>query len=102
MKALLVIIAAITALMTTACAVNESNQPRNIGQTKIIAPLDYGNGVYYFPIVSAEFGNSLSAFIKQHPEMEMLSIAPTDEGYQSIHGYFVIFKNKRQKDDFMP
>ena len=55
----------------------------------------YGNGVFYFSFVNDSFGNSLSAFIKEHPELELTTIAPNDSlsrGYPA--GHFVVFKPK--------
>jgi hypothetical protein len=51
---------------------------------------DYGNGVYYFPGKSDdEFGNSLSKYIGEHPELSVVCISST--GGIGV-GYFVIFK----------
>ncbi|MBI5077017.1 hypothetical protein HZB94_01370 [Candidatus Falkowbacteria bacterium] len=82
--------------------------PENIGKTNILLPVEYGQGVYYFPCVAAEFANSLATFIKQHPELEITSIAPDDKGERKmqnggyISGYFVVCKRKKIGDDFLP
>ncbi|MEK7465513.1 MAG: hypothetical protein AAB631_01925 [Patescibacteria group bacterium] len=56
---------------------------------------DYNNGVYYFNSTEEDFGNELSSFIYEHPEMEFVSMAPDDataNGYTL--GYFVVFRSR--------
>lgn len=56
--------------------------------------IDYGNGVFYFDKTESAFGNTLSSFIKTHPDLELVSIAgdATSGAYGSEKGYFVVFK----------
>lgn len=57
--------------------------------------VDYGNGVYYFDGTETKFGSSLSAFISEHPDMELVSMVGDDtDGYGSTKGYFVVFRKK--------
>ncbi|MEI6672086.1 MAG: hypothetical protein WCL02_01675 [bacterium] len=62
---------------------------------------DFGNGVYYFGYINADFGNHLSSFIQQHTELSMVAFAPNDAlqnqgsnvvGTGQTFGYFVYFK----------
>jgi len=55
--------------------------------------VDYGNGVYFFSERDAEFGNALSKFIADHPELELVSFSPNDAyPYGVITGYWVVFR----------
>lgn len=56
--------------------------------------IDYGNGVFYFDKTKSAFGNTLSCFIKAHPDLELVSIAGdgTSGAYGAENGYFVVFK----------
>ncbi len=56
----------------------------------VCTPIDYGNGVYYFPCIEKDFGNALSKF---KTEREVISIA-SDNYYRTglTKGYFVITK----------
>lgn len=59
---------------------------------------DYHNGIYYFPYRGNNFGKILSAFIRHHPELELVSFTTNDTGIDGITvGYFVYFKNKQQE-----
>ncbi|MCK9578205.1 hypothetical protein M0R01_01770 [bacterium] len=54
---------------------------------------DFGNGVYYFECEGEVFGSTLSAFIGNHPELEVVSIAGDDAyNHGRTIGYFVVFK----------
>lgn len=89
-----------------ACRPPIADDPKNINQINF-SPLDYGNNVYYFSTIGAEFGNALSGFLKNHPELRLLSIAPDENGRKdgrfvgTISGYFVIFEKRNQSNDFM-
>lgn len=52
---------------------------------------DHKNNVYYFPFVT-NFGEVLSAFITEHPELQLVAMAVDVCGGAS--GYFVVFKEK--------
>jgi hypothetical protein len=58
---------------------------------------DFGHGVYHFPYIYDEFGDSLSVFIANHPELEYLSSTPGKRVDGTVlHGYFVVFREKAQ------
>jgi len=91
------------ALEQRAEAANIASNPDNvrtiIGDSNIV---DYGQGVFYFPYVKAEFGNNLSAFLKNHPNLEVASIAPDsihvngfDGDWSATVGYFVTFRENK-------
>ena len=65
-----------------------------VNNTRTVAPVSYGNGVYYFAATKAAFGNSLSKFIATHPNLTLISIADdtTVSAYGSNAGYFVVFR----------
>jgi len=70
--------------------------PENTVPAAVNEPItDYGNGVYYFAVRRAEFVVALSAFIGQHPELELLAMTGNGNGsYGRDKGYFVVFKKK--------
>jgi hypothetical protein len=64
-------------------------------QSKVI---DHGNGVFYFNNIRSSFGNTLSNFIKTHPNLELVSIAGNGTGASGVElGYFVVFKDITKK-----
>jgi len=72
---------------TGAQALGENNAATfsgNVGNTAIVPAIDYKHGVYYIPANKATFGNSLSMFIAENPELEVVAIAPDDT--QTAHG----------------
>ncbi|NTW13892.1 MAG: hypothetical protein HGA31_02580 [Candidatus Moranbacteria bacterium] len=69
----------------------------NVGKpaTKTAAIIDYGNGVYYFPHTEADFGNALSKFRKDHPELrQTTAVGNGTGGAGSDIGYFVTFEKR--------
>ncbi len=56
----------------------------------------YGQDVYYFGYVGADFGNTLAAFLKRASDLEVASMAvnPSANGYPQ--GYFVVFRPKKK------
>jgi len=59
------------------------------------ATVDYGNGVWYFDAVRANFGNKLAAFVAVHPELELVTMTGDATGTNGFDlGYFVIFRKK--------
>jgi len=79
--------------VSTGC-INSAADPKNVQPSRINDVTFYGNNVYYFDCIQASFGNSLSTFISQHPELEIVSIASDNTGgYGITMGYFVVFKN---------
>lgn len=66
----------------------------NIASTKIVEPVDYGNGVYYFDCIGSTFANSLSSFI-EIDNVTILSITGDGNGaYGTNLGYFVVAQQK--------
>jgi hypothetical protein len=52
-------------------------------------PIDYGNGVYFFPVYNAEFGTQLSFFLKD-TSVRVLAIS----GNEGSTGYWVVVEKK--------
>jgi hypothetical protein len=66
---------------------------RDLDTSSIAGIVNYGNHVYYFTSKGANFGNALSKFIGENPNMELVAI--TDEGtgmYGAATGHFVVFR----------
>jgi len=63
---------------------------------KITQPVDYGNNIYYFPVVDTKFGMSLSDYLKNHPNLEVITMSENScsSGGEPV-GYFVIFHSKK-------
>ena len=81
--------AIISALVIAGCQQSAANR-ENANKTQIVLPTDYTNGVYYFPVVSAEFGNSLAAFLHKNP-CDLKAIAADDWSSHGVTiGYFVV------------
>ncbi|MES3031218.1 MAG: hypothetical protein V4697_02290 [Patescibacteria group bacterium] len=75
--------------------------------------LNYGEGVWYFPYVGAEFPNSLSQFLVKYTNLEVSAMSPNvvrldhygkikaispgggQTDYGAAIGYFVIFREKK-------
>lgn len=75
--------------------ISRTNSSSSAGNTENVrqsagTPLDYGNGVYYFPFTEADFGNALSAYLEQNPETRPSSIVP-DKDHTYVRGYWVVF-----------
>lgn len=84
------------ALVQTGCT--PARDSENVGTTRVTAPVDYKNGIFYFHETQAELGNSLSSFISNHPELELVSIASDNTGGNGTTvGYFAVFINKEKK-----
>lgn len=93
MKKLLLIVLLI---FIPACrSANDVSRVRQVNPAELPV-IDYGNGVYYFPATEANFANNLSAFLYNHPELELVSV--TGDG-TDVHGrdagYFVVFRKKK-------
>lgn len=74
---------------------DSARKPGNVVAVSAADVVDYGNGVYYFAKIEADFGNALSAFIKSHAELEVVTITSNGTGVHGSNlGYFVIMKNK--------
>lgn len=72
---------------------------KNVGapaQT-LVKIIDYHNGLYYFDGLNEDFANKLSAFIGEHPELELGSMVANGSGAQGDDkGYFVYFKASKK------
>ena len=73
-----------------------ASDPNNIKETKVEVSdvklgsvLDYGNGVYYFPLTRASFANALSDFLKHHA-CKVEGMAGDPGGDSGNLGYFLI------------
>lgn len=64
-------------------------QSGNTDSAVVCVPVDYKNGVYYFPCIRAEFANTLSRFRAEHPDLEIVDV--TGNGNND---YFVIVSPK--------
>lgn len=91
---------AIMMIVLLASCVNNTSKPtvQNEKTVKTAYGIkDYGNGVYYFDYTKNEFGEQLSLFIGQHPELRMVSFASDNDGKVALPsggtaGYFVKFE----------
>lgn len=80
------------ALLLVGC--DPASNPANVGEGTC-APVDYHNGVLYFPCATAAFANSLSHYRETHPDAEVISIAGNGNGsYGHDQGYFVVIKKQ--------
>jgi hypothetical protein len=64
-------------------------------EVNVIEPVNVGSGLYYFDNTTAKLGKSLEPFIKKHPELELISMAPLVSGgeyYTYTRGYYVFFR----------
>jgi len=50
---------------------------------------DYGNGILWFDCYGDKFGNTLSKYRSEHPELRVVSIAQ-ERMYEFTGSYFVI------------
>ncbi|MCP6720078.1 MAG: hypothetical protein KJI72_01995 [Patescibacteria group bacterium] len=63
--------------------------------TSLESVMDYGNGVYYFPQDGSRFGNALSEFIADHPDLELVAFADNGKGAFGLSiGHFIVFRNR--------
>ncbi|MFC1622568.1 hypothetical protein ACFL1Y_01050 [Patescibacteria group bacterium] len=96
----LVIIGLVAILCSTYCeqptGKSRAGKSKNVGKlvnTSMI--VDYGNGVYYFNLISADFANAISQFIGEHPELELIALTGDVTGGSGYAvGYFVVFRRK--------
>ncbi len=84
----------IALLLLACCALAACDNASNtdmVGANTGCTVVDYRNGVYYFDCVEDVFGNALSRFIHEHPELRVVTMSGngTDiHGYDT--GYFVV------------
>jgi hypothetical protein len=82
-------------MVTISCISCKDEKVQPTTSVQIVAPVDFGNGVYYFECKQAQYGASLSFFIGLHTELELIAMAADDyQGYGQTKGYFVYFKSK--------
>lgn len=94
---LVIIIGIVIASGMTGCTKlpDYANDPENVGISKRVNVVDYGNGVYYFPYDEANFANALSVFIRDHQNLKLVSFSGNGNGTYGVDkGYFVVFANK--------
>lgn len=85
---------AITVFLVMICMGACDNLPSDLSSIEkafIVMPTKYGDNVYYFEAIGADFGKSLQFFISSHPPLSIVTIAPDDTaGYGKTNGYFVV------------
>jgi hypothetical protein len=63
----------------------------------VVAPVDYGQGVLYFPAVGTNYAKSLSAYLARHPDVVYVdSVADDSEGPGRTCGYVVKIRPKTE------
>ncbi|MEK7512086.1 MAG: hypothetical protein AAB575_03685 [Patescibacteria group bacterium] len=82
------------AFFFTFVSCHSAGDPKKIDRAEIVQPVSYGNNLYYFSAVEASFGKSLGAFLDKNRNLEIVTIAPSDTGFQYGYtvGYFVAFR----------
>ncbi len=66
----------------------------NVGQGGC-TPLDYRNGVFYFPCVESDFANSLSRFVAERPSLRTVTMTGNGNGgHGRDNGYFVLTEQR--------
>jgi hypothetical protein len=97
-----IILILVMSLCFTSCSDHTKADPGNRanvdGSGQIVEPLNYGNGVYFFPTPDIDFGRSLSAFKGKHPELRYVdsTTCPNPEYYNAIFGYWVNFEPREE------
>ncbi|MBI5077016.1 hypothetical protein HZB94_01365 [Candidatus Falkowbacteria bacterium] len=79
---------------------NSGKSILNTDETTLIPPRDYGKGFYYFPGFGKRFTEELTLFLRNHSELEVVTISPdlnSAQSYQPL-GYFVFFKMKSRSN----
>lgn len=78
-------------LLVSLMACDGAANLENVGESKGCEPLDYHNGVYYFPCNEATFGNALSAFLTERPGVTVAAMTGDGQGsHGRDQGYFVV------------
>ncbi len=86
----------------------EGRKPASVGPTIVVedtahatkaepcAPVDYHEGVLYFPCLERDFGLALSSFIGSHPDVEVVSMVGDGTNAAGVdRGYFVVVRPKK-------
>jgi len=70
-----------------------------IGDSGIVSgrPIDYGNGVFFFPCVGRIFAIALSDFLKDGKKKVVSMTADGSAGCGADRGFFVFIKEKKEK-----
>jgi len=76
------------------CAKKEDQ--KNVGTTNGCRPVDYKEGVYYFPCrEAATFGNAVSGFLEKNKNLRILAVSGDGTGvYGYDKGYFVFIEQR--------
>lgn len=99
MKGVLVIGGIILLLVVGIIALNDCGRPTAPDVRSDGAAIGYDGTVYYFENVQS-FGSALAAFIKAHPELRVVSVAPLDNGgYGSTRGYWVVVEKRTKESE---
>lgn len=78
---------------------NQCGRPTPPEVGSVSAAVSYDGTVYYFEAVS-DFGSKLASFVKEHPELRVVSMAPLDNGiYGSTRGYWVLVEKREAKKE---
>lgn len=89
MKIIVILVLIFSLILVAGCST--AGDKNYVGSGQITVPIDYGNGVLYFSCEEAAFANSLSYWIKEHPDMVIEAITGDGNGGNgSDSGYFVI------------
>lgn len=93
MQKVLIVTALIFSLLGIVSCHSAGN-PKKIANANVVQPVSYGNNLYYFDAVEATFGKSLTVFLDKNPNLELVTIASNDTGYEGGYtvGYFVAFR----------
>lgn len=85
----------IIGLVVIICGCTTASDRNEVGNTEIINPIDYGNGVLYFPCVESKFANSLSDYLLANPSLRVDAISGDGTGgYGYDLGYFVVIEKR--------
>jgi hypothetical protein len=89
-------------LALSACALTAScndhtpnradDRTSGIPRVQNCVPVDYSQGILYFPCDEAEFGRSVSTWLQSNPDQEVTSMAGTTNDY--TEGYFVTVRRR--------
>ena len=58
--------------------------------------VSYGQGIYFFDSVGADFGNTLAAFLRKNSDLELGSMVIHTSANGSPMGYFVVFRPRKR------
>lgn len=101
-RVLAVCIVGVAAILASCVKAPNPGDPENI-ETRTASsvypnpctPLSYGNDVLYFPCKGADFGNELSRYREQHPDLRIAAMTGDGNGgYGRDRGYFVTVEPK--------